>query len=298
MAPKRPDETLHRLRDWTHGQLSERLAAQILLADDFKNLDPSQPMGGPDNAHDAIAHRDGKKWVMAAYFPNTRKTFSAVKKKFLGDVAGVATNGANGIVFVTNQALTVGERTKLSNLASCDVELYHLERCVAILDMPRMGPVRRQFYLEDENSDDRVNGNQTGGDTTARFMLSTYDMKAGTAQHAAVLKDGQYPLYDLSLRIVDMNVSPGTDLHRLDWGNLVAPAEYYNVNISLPDSAYWRIFFTARNGQWHQDLILKRSDPDSCWLAATRVIGLQQAPHLQQLDLEFIHRFGAPEWLP
>ncbi|WP_052053653.1 DDE-type integrase/transposase/recombinase [Rhodococcoides fascians] len=83
-----------------------------------------------------------------------------------------------------------------------------------------------------------------------------------------------------------------------DQGFHYAPAEYYDVKITLPDSAYWRIFFTARNGQWHQDLILKRSDADSCWLAATRVVGLQQAPQMQQLDHEFIDRFGEPEWLP
>jgi hypothetical protein len=64
------DETWHRLRDWTNGQApSERLAAQILLSDGFVGLDPSHPLGGKDGTKDAIAHKDGKRWLMAVYFP-------------------------------------------------------------------------------------------------------------------------------------------------------------------------------------------------------------------------------------
>ena len=49
----RQDETWHRLREWTSGQTpSERLAAQLLVASDYKDVDPSHPLGGPDGGRD------------------------------------------------------------------------------------------------------------------------------------------------------------------------------------------------------------------------------------------------------
>ena len=65
----RPDETWHRLREWTYGQAqSERLAAQLLLSEGFTDLDPSHPLGGPDGKKDAICRKDCEKWIMAVYF--------------------------------------------------------------------------------------------------------------------------------------------------------------------------------------------------------------------------------------
>jgi hypothetical protein len=107
----RPDETWHRLRDWTYGQApSERLSSQILMSEGFVALDPSHPLGGPDGGKDALCRRDGKKWVMAVYFPRGQQSLGAIKKKFLGDVEGVAANLADALAFVTNQELSLGDR--------------------------------------------------------------------------------------------------------------------------------------------------------------------------------------------
>ncbi len=143
----RPDETWHRLLNWTSGQAqSERLAAQILLADGYTSLDPSHPLGGKDGGKDALCRKDGVTWIMAVYFPRGQKSFREIKKKFTDDLAGVATNNAAGIAFVTNQELTLAERAELEeSCTSILCELYHLERINAILDQPAMASVREQF---------------------------------------------------------------------------------------------------------------------------------------------------------
>ena len=114
----RPDETWHRLLQWTYGQApSERLAAQILISEGYESVDPSHPLGGPDGGKDAVCKKDGKKWVMAAYLPRGQQPFSAIKKKFLDDLDGMATNNADGLVFVTNQELRLAERDELVTAA-------------------------------------------------------------------------------------------------------------------------------------------------------------------------------------
>ena len=159
-----------------------------------------------------------------------------------------------------------------------------------------MSSVRRQFHLEDENENDRLIGAQTGGDTIARFMLYHFDMDLGIAQQAVLIKEGEYALLDVHMRIIDLDGDPARDIHVLRWDNVVAPAEYIHVRLPLPDELYWRILFTARNGSWHQDLILRRSNGDRCWLAATQIFGLQGAPQMMFLDNEFTARFGDPQW--
>jgi len=147
----RTDETWHRLLTWTAGQTpSERLAAQILYASDFKDVDPVHPLGGRDGGKDARCLKDGKVWVMAVYFPHGAKTFKDIENKFKGDLAGARKNSAHGVAFVTNQTLTEGERVLLvkhgqKGSSKTEVELFHLERIVAILDTPSMVGVRAQY---------------------------------------------------------------------------------------------------------------------------------------------------------
>ncbi|MDA0180305.1 restriction endonuclease [Solirubrobacter phytolaccae] len=142
----RVDETWHRLRAWTSGQAtSERLAAQVLYAEGFRDLDPSHPLGGPDGGADALARKDGRTWVMAVYFPLDEVRSTAVQAKAVGDAAGVAGNAAYGMAFVTNQHLTRGERKALAKAVGCPVDIFHLERLVHVLDRPAMAQVREQY---------------------------------------------------------------------------------------------------------------------------------------------------------
>jgi hypothetical protein len=155
MTRNRYDETWHRLREWTKGQMpSERLAAQILIHEEFSGLDPSHPIGGKDGGRDAIASKDGMRFAMAVHFPRGQQTFKAITTKFDGDLAGAKRNSVEGIAFVTNQELSLSEREKIKKLAAPTVvELYHLERITTILDTPAMAKVREQFLdIEAESS--------------------------------------------------------------------------------------------------------------------------------------------------
>jgi tetratricopeptide (TPR) repeat protein len=148
------DETWHRLSEWTSGQgPSERLAAQVLFDDGFTSLDPSHPLGGRDGGKDAIAWRSGEKWVMAVYFPRGRRSLREIKEKLVTDFVGVAGNKADGLAFVTNQELSLGERSELQDSVPGRVEIYHLERITAILDKPAMRSVRAQFLGIDSEQD-------------------------------------------------------------------------------------------------------------------------------------------------
>jgi len=162
VARNRYDETWHRLLEWTKGQTpSERLAAQILIYEGFGSLDPSHPLGGPDGGKDALARRDGRTFAMAVYFPRGRQTLSTISSKFRSDLAGATKAEADGIAFVTNQELTLGEREQLAEAAgTMVVELFHLERLTTILDDPAMAKVRKQF-LDIET--DEVSPLQLGG---------------------------------------------------------------------------------------------------------------------------------------
>jgi hypothetical protein len=160
MSSRRPqgDETWHRLLLWTSGQkASERLAGHILAAEGFDSIDPSHPLGGRDGLKDLVCWKNGIKWVAAAYFPNGRKSFANIKSKFNDDVKGVDANNAGGFVFVTNQHLSNGERDNLrSGTTVPNVEIYHLERIVLVLDRPENYGVRQDFLGIDMTNEEMV----------------------------------------------------------------------------------------------------------------------------------------------
>lgn len=310
------DETWHRLRDWTNGQApSERLAAQILLSDGFTGLDPSHPLGGKDGTKDAVAEKGGKRWLMAVYFPRSQQAFKHIKRKFRDDLKGVASNKADALAFVTNQELRLAEREALMNAAgSVPVELYHLERITSILDTPAMVGVRKQFLGIDFGDADllreveslrsevaetqkRLEGLQTGGDTFCYWMLYYFDMTKSIAKDWVVIRRGDYPLYDVQIRIRDMDADK--DVMRESLGEINAPAIFTRVAWPLPESVYYRIFFHARNGSWNQDLILKRSSKKGYWPVATRVKDKKgrEIVHEEIYD-DFITEFGEPKWRP
>src|SRR5688572_18610894 len=123
---------------WTRGQkAAERLAAHVLRADGFDAIDPVHPLGGPDGLKDVLCVRSGVKWIGAAYFPRGPIGEQELLSKFQHDLAGVAASGAAGIAFVTNQYVTEGLRSKLTDIAKPHAaDIYHVERVVSILDSP------------------------------------------------------------------------------------------------------------------------------------------------------------------
>lgn len=153
---ERWDETWHRLLGWTNGQgPSERLAAQILYAVGFEDIDPSHPLGGPDGGRDALCTRNNQRWIMAVYFPRGQQLLSEIRGKLISDLDAAKRHTPDGLAFVTNQELKLAERCDLQKLGGdVDVEIYHLERITSILDQPDMESIRRQFLGIDERQPD------------------------------------------------------------------------------------------------------------------------------------------------
>lgn len=304
------DETWHRLREWTNGQApSERLAAQALIDGGFDGIDPSHPLGGRDGGKDALCSKQGKRWIMAVFFPRGQKDFAEIRTKFEGDLSGAMKNNALGIAFVTNQEIRLAEREELRLLAGAiELDLFHLERVTAILDKPSMAGIRQQFLgiesveassistLRDEISkmQHRLEGLQTGGDSFCYLMLYHFDLLTSIAQNFVVIRKGQYPLYDVRLRILNMNSRVEVNKQ---WGEISAPAEFNLVKWPLSPHEYYRVFVHARNGQYHQDLQLRRSDISACWLSATRVTATDGSTvRFQHIDNGYESEFGAPTW--
>lgn len=72
---------------------------------------------------------------MAQYISQEASKSLLKKKKFLHDLEGINKNGANGIAFVTNQELRLGERKELAEInTSIDIQIYHLERIATIIE--------------------------------------------------------------------------------------------------------------------------------------------------------------------
>ena len=140
-------ETFNRLLNWDRGQApAERLAAIILSKEGFNGVDPSHPLGGKDGLKDMTLSSDGKRWIGAVYFPRGQQSFPDIKKKFAHDLDGVKANNAEGLAFVTNQELRLGERKILTELMpEVDVQIYHLERIASLLNTPSFYGIRMEF---------------------------------------------------------------------------------------------------------------------------------------------------------
>lgn len=145
--PLRTDETHKRLLDWSYGQPpSERLAAQILDAEGYRDIDPSHPLGGPDGGRDGECAHGGEKGVWAVYFPRGQQSLADIQGKLKADVDAAAKHEPEFLAFVTNQELRLAERKNLRALGGdIEIVLLHLERIAGILDRPHMASVREQF---------------------------------------------------------------------------------------------------------------------------------------------------------
>lgn len=153
-------DTEIKLKMWRGGQLAaERLAAHVLQLDGFLAVDPQCPLGGPDGLKDVICQKNGWKYIGAAYFPTTDRQFTEIKSKFDHDLKGVGKNNAQGIVFVTNQKLTLGERDVLTACAdsqSCKCLIYHLERIRVLLDSPSGYGIRLEYLDVEMNREEQL----------------------------------------------------------------------------------------------------------------------------------------------
>jgi len=151
-------ETIARLSAWDRSHTAaERLAGQLLRAEDFQSIDPSHPLGGPDGLKDVLCIKEGKRWIGAAYFPRGQQSWGEIRGKFLDDLRGVAANAADGIAFVTNQELRLAEREELEKAgAPSKVHLVHLEWAASLLDSPACYGIRLEFLDIEMTKEEQV----------------------------------------------------------------------------------------------------------------------------------------------
>lgn len=156
-------ETWNRLLEWDQGQApSERLAARLLTLEHFVSIDPSHPLGGKDGGKDIACERDGRKFIVACYFPRGQQTFGTIETKYTDDVEKIRGRGVDGLVFFTNQEITLGERASLAKIAEPLVlDLYHLERIAAIMDTPSAYGLRLEFLNVGINKEELISGYST-----------------------------------------------------------------------------------------------------------------------------------------
>lgn len=318
-------ETWNRLINWDRGQSdSERLAAHILKSEGYSSIDPSHPLGGKDGGKDIICSKDELKMIGAVYFPRREKTFADIKNKFLNDLDGVKANGVDGIVFVTNQELTLKQRKELSDLGKESVvELYHLERIANLLDNPINYGIRFEFldieftkeeflsfqairdkeYYEKiegiytkisevlmnlDNACKIIVGHTTGGDSYGYISIYNGFSKDNDIKGAVFISRGEYPLYNISIRIVDLSRPIGTwDLCDIIPEVKSNTASIIDYIFDLKDKtiAEYNIFISTRNS--HITELLRLCKVNGVWKQAIRVISESGEILYEEIDQKF-----------
>lgn len=318
-------ETWQRLIDWDKSSTaSERLAATVVATDGY-TVDPSHPLGGKDGKKDGVLRKDGLDLILAVYFPRGKKSFSSIKSKFESDFEGVAENNAKGMVFVTNQEITLSERTKLNVISgNIPVDIYHVERLTTLLNLPQNYGIRLEFLdiemtneelialyttrdkkhlsqlkeISDllDKSTKQLAGYATGGDSFPYFTIQICEDcdNKNTATMMAHHK-GEFPLYDVTARFVDINRS---NIDRIETmlgtsvsiGNMIPShtqlvPQLLSIENSENKEQAFNIFMTARNGGFTQLVRLK--NVNGKWLSATKVTRNHNKIVLEKIDDDF-----------
>lgn len=140
---------------------------------------------------------------------------------------------------------------------------------------------------------EHINNSVTGGDSFCYYMLSS--LENSNSLERLLVHFGEFPIYNLYIRIIDCNkvdeiqkkykrqdlrmirelqyeatetIRRGT-LVKAGLGNIAAdPIELFRLP-SHADKQEYKIFFTARNGSWSQQVLLRRVNDKWTW--ATRV---------------------------
>lgn len=128
------------LANWEDGSgNAERLCSDLLRLDDFEDIDPQHPLGGPDGGKDILCSKRANTFVAAAHFPTQSIKFAETQKKFRDDLEASLNHKRDGFIFLTNQRLSVGERSILEQVAASKGKrclIYHRERLRVMLDSP------------------------------------------------------------------------------------------------------------------------------------------------------------------
>ena len=238
------------MRDWRYGSIqAERLAATILRLEKYQNIEAQAPLGGGDGGADILCDRGSRFWVGAVYFPPTTQSFKDIEKKFKCDVGGAKKRSRHGIIFITNQRMTRGERQALVELALREKQeciVYDIERILGVLDSPegygaRVGYLRISMSPEEQIAYFASRENALEGVITK----NTEQIRSLELQ-LANLKEGQRHVahsMELIAQAHNITVEPLRAFDPLAMGEIVSDSAYVPV---LADITPAMILFTHR----------------------------------------------------
>jgi len=217
------------LRDWRYGSTqAERLAASVLRLEKYQNIEPQAPLGGPDGGADILCDRGGRLWVAAVFFPPTNKEFEEVEAKFEHDLEGAKKRKRHGIVFITNQRLTRGQRQTLGETALREKQeciVYDVERLLGVLDSPEGYGVRAAYLRITMNPEEQIAYFASRENVLEGAIASNIEYLQALATQIANLQEGQrYVAHsmDLIAKAHDIVVEPLRAFDPLATGEITA----------------------------------------------------------------------------
>jgi fido (protein-threonine AMPylation protein) len=224
------------LREWRYGSTqAERLAAAILRLEKYQNIEPQAPLGGGDGGADILCDRGGRLWVGAVSFPPTNQDFKAIKKKFNDDLQGAKKRKRHGIVFVTNQRITRGERqalveTALKEKQECNI--YDVERISGVLDSAEGYGVRVGYLRISMSPEEQIAYFASRENLLEGVITENTERIQVLATQIANLKEGQHHVahtMQVIAKSQDIVVEPLRAFDPLAMGEITGDADQENT---------------------------------------------------------------------
>lgn len=238
------------LREWRYGSIqAERLAASVLRLEKYQNIEPQAPLGGGDGGADLLCDRGGRFWVGAVYFPPTGQDFKDVEKKFKADLDGAKKRKRHGIIFITNQRITRGERQALVELALQEKQeciVYDVERVLGVLDSPEGYGVRVGYLRISMSPEEQIAYFASRENVLENIIGKNTEHMQSLALQLANLREGQrYVAHsmDLIAKAHDITVEPLRAFDPLAMGEIVGDSAHVSVLAEITPAM---ILFTHR----------------------------------------------------
>lgn len=216
------------LREWRYGPTqAERLAASVLRLERFQNIEPQAPLGGGDGGADILCDRGGRLWVGAVYFPTTNQNFKGIERKFEADLAGAKKRKRHGIIFVTNQRMTRGERNSLAQLALRENQeciVYDVERILGVLDSPEGYGVRVGYLRIPMSPEEQIAYFADRENMLEGVIAKNSEQMRSLALQLANLREGQKHVahtMDVIAKAQDITIEPMRAFDPLAMGEIV-----------------------------------------------------------------------------
>lgn len=212
-------------------------------------------------------------------------------------VAGCVLSGLAGVAASCRQNMLEGERHR-ADTAAIAAQAKLLERTDALNDANRTIAKRSAELARKSEEIARLTRDArdaaVGGDSYCYAAM----VACGERCVIGVVHEGGHPLYDVTMRIVDVDAPPiqirpdgtvpldvavGTSI---PVGTIAPRHAVINPEVKTPEgreSIRWNVFFQARNGDFETVLRAKRANGE--WKVSYRVLrGFETAPLKEHLD--------------